>query len=309
MIELKNIQKRYGNFIALDGVTFTIEKGKITALLGPNGAGKTTSMKIITGFLEASSGQVVIDGEVLTEKTREHLQSSIGYLPENAPLYPELNVWEHLDFSAKIHGIPESEREKHIRSVAKSCGLSEKLYFDISELSKGYKQRVGLAQAIIHDPDILILDEPTTGLDPNQILEIRELIASWKEDKTILLSTHIMQEVEAMADNVVVINNGQVIEESEKSKLSFGSNEAQFHIAIEIDGKASDITKAKKSIETIKEVTQVEKTDHILLLHAESDCRAEVARKVVQAKLDLIGLSLQKASLEDIFRHLTQQQK
>ena len=309
MIELKNIQKRYGNFIALDGINFTIEKGKITALLGPNGAGKTTSMKIITGFLEASSGQVTIDGEVLTEKNRERLQSNIGYLPENAPLYPELNVWEHLDFSAKIHGIPEDKREKRIRNVAKSCGLNEKLFFDISELSKGYKQRVGLAQAIIHDPEILILDEPTTGLDPNQILEIRELIASWKDNKTILLSTHIMQEVEAMADNVVVINNGQVIEESEKSKLSFGGNEASFHIAVEIDGKASDLNKAEKTIKAIDGVGHVEKSNHILLIHAEDDCRAEIAQKIVQSKLDLIGLSLQKASLEDIFRHLTQEQK
>lgn len=309
MIELKNIQKRYGNFIALDGVNFTIEKGKITALLGPNGAGKTTSMKIITGFLEASHGQIIINDEILTEKNSEHLQKSIGYLPENAPLYPELNVWEHLDFSAKVHGMPEEKREKRIREVAKSCGLSEKLFFDISELSKGYKQRVGLAQAIIHDPEILILDEPTTGLDPNQILEIRELISSWRKNKTILLSTHIMQEVEAMADNVIVINNGQLIEENEKSKLSFGNSEASFHIAVEIKGKASDLKKAEKTIQDIAGVKNVEQSDHILIVHTENDCRAEIARKVIHAKLDLIGLSIQKASLEDIFRHLTQEQK
>lgn len=306
MIELKKISKKYGPVEALNEVSFSIEHGKITALLGPNGAGKTTSMKILTGFLEPSGGVVEIDNEILTVKNRERLQQRIGYLPENAPLYPELNVWEHLDFSAKIHGVSESDRPQQISKTAKLCGLNEKLFSDISELSKGYKQRVGLAQAIIHDPDILILDEPTTGLDPNQILEIRQLISSWKDQKTILLSTHIMQEVEALADNVIVINEGQVIEEQEKSKLSLGETAAKINFVIEVAANKTKLAEIKKMVSSNEQVEKVESKQNLIFVHAHHDCRAEIARQIVAAKIDLLSLSLQKSSMEDIFRHLTQ---
>ena len=308
MIKLKNISKKFGNFTALDEVSFSIQKGKITALLGPNGAGKTTSMKILTGFLEPTSGTIEIGDEILNDKSASKIQKQIGYLPENAPLYPELNVWEHLDFTAKIHGIPEDERPKKISRAAKMCGLTEKLYFDISELSKGYKQRVGLAQAIIHDPKILILDEPTTGLDPNQILEIRNLILSWKSEKTILLSTHIMQEVEAIADNVVLIDRGKVIRETEKSNLEKEDSEniePVFIISIQISGTNTELQKAKQICEAMDFVNKIEHSGKKILAHATEDCRAHLAREIINAELNLMELMLEKASMESIFHKLT----
>ncbi len=306
MIKFKNITKKYGNYLALDDVSFSIKKGKVTALLGPNGAGKTTSMKILTGFLESSSGIVEIDGKVLTAKNKSEIQKKIGYLPENAPLYPELNVWEHLDFSAKIHGIPPEKRQKAISKVSNLCGISEKLYFDISELSKGYKQRVGLAQAIIHDPEILILDEPTTGLDPNQILEIRDLILSWRSKKTILLSTHIMQEVEALADDVIVIDHGKVIKETAKSKLNSQSNEEDIlKIKVSIDGTKKDLKKAEKHLITLKEITVISNVDNTLIIESISDCRPDIARELIKADIDLLELMLHQSSMEDIFINLT----
>lgn len=305
MIQVQNIHKKYGEFSALAGVNFTIEPGKITALLGPNGAGKTTLMKILTGFLEATQGTVEIEEEFLTENNKEKLQQRIGYLPENAPLYPELNVWEHLDFMAKIHGLPKSERSKQIQKTAKLCGLSEKLFFEVSELSKGYKQRIGLAQAIIHNPAILILDEPTTGLDPNQILEIRELISAWRKTKTILLSTHIMQEVEAVADNVIMLKEGRVIEAGTKAEISLQGTGGEFNFKVEIRGNKNDLQKAKRTLQTLVAITKIEIQEGALRIQATEDCRTVLVQEIAKLKLDLQGLSLQQISLEDIFRNLT----
>ncbi len=306
MIDFKGITKRYRDFVALNDASFQIKKGKVTALLGPNGAGKTTAMKILTGFMSADGGKVEIDNKILTEKNRIDLQSRIGYLPENAPLFPELNVWEHLNFTSKIHGISKSDRSKVINDVAEKCGLSKKLFFDISELSKGYKQRVGLAQAIIHDPEILILDEPTTGLDPNQISEIRSLIASWKGEKTILISTHIMQEVDAMADEVVLISDGKVVFSGNKNDLSFAENKSLFCMQIEIDGSKTHLAKLQKYLNGLDLIQKVEVINSIVLAYSDKDCRAEIARGVINNNIDLIGLAIKKASMEDIFRDLTQ---
>lgn len=305
MLELKNIHKKYGDFVALSNLSLTIEKGKITALLGPNGAGKTTTMKILTGFLEATQGTVEIEEEVLTEKNRAKLQQRIGYLPENAPLYPELNIQEHLEFMADMHNIKSANKAKTINKVVKLCGLKEKLFFEVTELSKGYKQRLGLAQAIIHNPDILILDEPTTGLDPNQILEIRELISSWRSHKTILISTHIMQEVEALADNVVVLNDGKVIESGAKNEISLRNTGSQFHFLVEIAGKKTDLTKAEKALKELATINKVEIREGKIFVQADTDCRAEISRELTKLKIDLLGLSQQKVSMEDIFRDLT----
>jgi len=308
MIKLKNITKKYGNYLALDKVSFSIKKGKVTALLGPNGAGKTTSMKILTGFLEPTNGVVEIDNQILIAKNKSIIQKKIGYLPENAPLYPELNVWEHLDFSVKIHGLSKHERVKAIQKSAQLCGLNDKLYFDISELSKGYKQRVGLAQAIIHDPEILILDEPTTGLDPNQILEIRDLILSWRLEKTILLSTHIMQEVEALADDVIVLNQGRVVKETSKSKLNIHKNEHQqevLKIKVTIDGKSKELKKAQKHLSSIEELVIIKNDGNTFMIESPKDCRSMIARKLIEADLDLLELMLHETSMEDVFINLT----
>jgi len=304
MIKITDLCKKYGDFLALDRVNFSVRGGKITALLGPNGAGKTTTMKILTGFFAPDFGKVEIDGEVVNSSNLREIQQKIGYLPENAPLHPELNVWEHLDFSAKIHEIDESEREKRIRRVAKMCGLSEKLFHDISELSKGYRQRVGLAQAIVHDPEILILDEPTTGLDPNQILEIRDLILSWREKKTILLSTHIMQEVEALADEVIVIDRGRVVAAEKKSEMLAG-NESACRISVEVGGGASGLKKAMKILEKITEISSISSSDAKISCSASGDCRAEISRVLVQEGCDLMNISVEKASMESVFVELT----
>ncbi|MBU0648298.1 ATP-binding cassette domain-containing protein, partial [Patescibacteria group bacterium] len=207
MIKIDKLTKQYGPVKALNGVSFAVEKGEIVGLLGPNGAGKTTAMRIITSYLRPTSGQVTVDDMDVNLNT-EKIQSRIGYLPESASLYPELSVLEHLEFAAEVHGLTGDKKNQAIKSVLAVCGLKEKIHFDISELSKGYRQRVALAQSLIHDPEILILDEPTTGLDPNQIIEIRDLIKKLSHDKTIVLSTHIMQEVEAICSRVVLIKEG-----------------------------------------------------------------------------------------------------
>ena len=306
MISVKNLQKNYGEFEALKGINFEVKKGEILALLGPNGAGKTTSMKIMTGFMNADKGKVELDGEILTETSVLRLQNKIGYLPENAPLYPDLNVYEHLEFTAKVHGIPTDEKEKAIRRVVGTCGLEEKLFFNISELSKGYKQRVGLAQALIHDPEILILDEPTTGLDPNQIIDIRNFIKSLQKEKTIILSTHIMQEVEAVADRVVVINEGQVVAEGTPDELMRG-RESTHKTKVMIRGCA--IT-AQKSIEKVGNLENITKESHstdmvLFTVFTSDDKRSDIARAIVGSDLELLEMITERQSMEDVFQELT----
>ena len=307
MITVTNLQKNYGNFRALHDINFSANKGEILALLGPNGAGKTTTMKILTGFMKADDGTVEIDGEILNSDNTQILQSKIGYLPENAPLYPELNVFEHLDFAASIHQIPATEKGKAIRQVAKTCGLMDKMYFDISELSKGYKQRVGLAQALIHDPEILILDEPTTGLDPNQIVEIRSFIDSLRSTKTIILSTHIMQEVEAIADRVVVINKGNVVAQGTPEELTRGKSAAH-KTKIAVRGCPKKTKKQLQSIEAIEDILEElhsQKEVVVFTVFTTDDKRSDIARAIVQAELDLLEMTSERQKMEDVFQELT----
>ena len=307
MITITNLQKNYGHFQALHALNFAAHKGEILALLGPNGAGKTTTMKILTGFMDADGGTVEIDGEVLTNKNRQKLQSKIGYLPENAPLYPELNVYEHLDFAASVHQIPSHEKEKAIRQVAKTCSLIDKMYFDISELSKGYKQRVGLAQALIHDPEILILDEPTTGLDPNQIIEIRAFIDQLRTEKTIILSTHIMQEVEAIADRVVVINRGNVVAQGSPEELTQGKSAAH-KTRIAVRGCPKKIKQQLQTVESIDDILeelQPQKDIIVFTVFTTDDKRSDIAKTIVQAELDLLEMTSERQKMEDVFQTLT----
>lgn len=304
MIEVQNICKDYGNFSALKGISFSVDKGEILALLGPNGAGKTTTMKIITGFIPATSGSVRINDQMVGIETQE----TLGYLPENTPLYQDLSVYEHLEFAAKIHGISGSEVEKAIARVVKACSLQEKLYFQISELSKGYKQRVALAQALIHDPDVLILDEPTTGLDPNQILEIRDLIKELGKKKTIILSTHIMQEVEAIADRVIVINKGQIVAEGTPRELMKGAGTSAFVYRVTVSGAQKTVTgilNKVKSVEKVEKEESLEKGISVFLVHAESDVRKEINKAIINADLDLIEVVEEKQSMENVFAQLT----
>lgn len=213
-IEVKNITKLYGNQKALDGITFSVKKGEIVGFLGPNGAGKSTLMKILTTYLRADEGEALVNGFDITKQDLE-VQKSVGYLPEHNPLYLDLYVREYLEFNANLHRIEKSK----IDEVIQLTGLSPECHKKIGQLSKGYRQRVGLATALLHNPDVLILDEPTTGLDPNQLVEIREVIKNIGKDKTVFLSTHIMQEVEAICDRILIINHGKIVEDSSLKDL------------------------------------------------------------------------------------------
>lgn len=222
-IDIKNLTKQYGQQKALDNISLAINEGEIVGLLGPNGAGKSTMMKIVTCFIPPTSGEVKVCGFDINEQPM-NIRSLIGYLPEQNPLYNELYVRESLEFIAGIHGIKGKERKERVEYMIEKVGLTKEVKKRIGMLSKGYKQRVGIAQAMIHDPKVLILDEPTTGLDPNQLVDIRNLIKELGQDKTVILSTHIMQEVEAVCNRVVIINNGKLVADDSIEHLAVGGS-------------------------------------------------------------------------------------
>ena len=229
MIEIKNLTKKFGQNLVLDNLSFSVAKGEILGFLGPNGAGKSTTMRIITSFWTPTSGQVIVSGFNIAEQALA-ARKIIGYLPETVPLYEDMRVFEYLKFIAEIRGLNKSEIKSRIKEVVLVCGLSKVLRQPIEELSKGFRQRVGLAQAIMHQPDILILDEPTTGLDPNQIVEIRDLIKTIGREKTVIFSTHILSEVSATCDRVIIINNGKIAGQGSPNELmeKYGSLEQAF---------------------------------------------------------------------------------
>lgn len=250
MIEVKNLTKAYGNFVAVKGISFKAERGQILGFLGPNGAGKTTTMRIITGFMPATSGTVIIDGLDIFTNSLE-ARRRIGYLPENPPLYSDMRVDGYLRFVAKLRGVKRSEVEAAVDHVIKVCGLTEMAHRICGQLSKGYRQRVGVAQALIHDPPVLVLDEPTIGLDPRQIHEIRELIRGLSGDRTIVLSTHILPEVSQICDKVVIINDGRVVLEEKIAEIPAGTSlEEVFLHAIAREGHVEGAS----SEETLEEV-------------------------------------------------------
>ena len=230
MIEVDGLTKYYGDFPALDGISFSVPKGEILAFLGPNGAGKSTTMKILTGYIAPTAGRATIDGMDVVEQSLA-VRRRIGYLPETTPLYYDMQVNEFLHFAARLRGISRFERRGRLGWVAGICHLGPFWKKPIGVLSRGQKQRVGFAQAILHDPDVLVLDEPTAGLDPNQIVEVRSLIKSFAREKTIILSTHILQEVDAMCDHIVLINNGKIAADTKADDLRarYGTLEQAFH--------------------------------------------------------------------------------
>ncbi len=294
-IEVKNITKFYGSQKALDAINFTIEKGEIVGFLGPNGAGKSTMMKIITGYLSASEGDVLVSGFNITSE-KISAQQKIGYLPEHNPLYLEMYVREYLMFNATIHNI---SKEK-VEAIIKKVGLIPEVHKKINQLSKGYRQRIGLAAALLHEPDVLILDEPTTGLDPNQLLEIRTLIKEVGKDKIVLFSTHIMQEVEAICDRVIVINKGQII--TDKSLKELKENQEQI-IEVEFDYKIE-----KQFIDTIpylKSAINMHDTIWELTFLTSNDMRAEVFDFAHDNGLKILQLNTKNKNLESLFRELT----
>lgn len=299
-IDLQNITKVYGEQKALDSVSLQINKGEITGLLGPNGAGKSTMMKIISCFIPPTSGQASVYGlDVMDEPLK--VKAKIGYLPEHNPLYPEMYVREYLHYVAGIYKM-KGNIEERINEVVELTGLQVEQNKKIGALSKGYRQRVGLAQSLIHDPDVLILDEPTTGLDPNQLKEIRELIKTIGKEKTVLLSTHIMQEVEAICDRVIIINNGIIVADDETSKLSklLGNTEI---IQLELD---QDIdTKALEVVGTISNVRKTGTRLYEITSSTEGDTRKELFQWAVKSDIQILGMNRKDGNLEHIFQQLT----
>jgi ABC-2 type transport system ATP-binding protein len=296
-IEVKNLFKYYGEQAAVRDVSFSVAKGEIVGFLGPNGAGKSTTMKILTGFISASSGEVKVCGMPVDVDSLD-TRRKIGYLPENNPLYLDMYVKEYLEFVGKIYHV--KKLKDRVNEMIKAVGLELEQDKKLGALSKGYRQRVGLAAAIIHDPEVLILDEPTSGLDPNQMVEIRELIKKIGKSKTVMLSTHIMREVEAICDRVVIINKGQIVADDTASHLQIDLSHQTVYA--EFDGTVS-----KAMLSKINHVGKVEKVNNGWLLETtdEVDLRKVIAQHAQQNNLLVLTLKTEEKTLEEVFKELT----
>jgi ABC-2 type transport system ATP-binding protein len=295
-IEVKNISKSYGVQKALDNISFSVNKGEIVGFLGPNGAGKSTLMKVLTTYIKADAGEAKVNGFDVIDQ-QKLVQQSVGYLPEHNPLYLDLYVREYLAFNADVYNVPKSR----IEEVIVLTGLSTESHKKINQLSKGYRQRVGLANALLHNPAILILDEPTTGLDPNQLVEIRNVIKNVGKDKTVFLSTHIMQEVEAICDRVIIINNGKIVTDKKLDKLISADKEQV--IEVEFDYKIEAEAIAKMS--HLKSFTNTHDFVWELTFLSDKDMRATVFDFAHDNGLKTLQLNQKNKNLESIFRDLT----
>jgi ABC-2 type transport system ATP-binding protein len=295
-IEVQNISKNYGSQKALDNVSFSVKKGEIVGFLGPNGAGKSTLMKILTTYITADEGKAEVNGnDVLTNQ--KSVQQSVGYLPEHNPLYLDLYVREYLAFNADVYKVPKSR----IEEVIELTGLSPESHKKIGQLSKGYRQRVGLATALLHNPDVLILDEPTTGLDPNQLVEIRNVIKNVGKDKTVFLSTHIMQEVEAICDRVIIIDKGKIVTDKKLDRLV--AEEKEQIIEVEFDKVISETILS--SLPNIKIYKNTIGNSWELTFTTEDDMRPKLFDFAHDNGLKTLQISLKSKNLEEIFREKT----
>lgn len=301
-IVVSNITKRYGTQLALDNVSFKIKPGEIVGLLGPNGAGKSTLMKIITCFIPPSSGDVSVYGHNIREESLE-IRKKVGYLPENNPLYTEMYIRENLEFIADLHELG-GNKKKRIDQIMDLTGLNHERKKKIGALSKGYKQRVGLAMALIHDPEVLILDEPTSGLDPNQLADIRNLIVEIGKQKTVVLSTHIMQEVEAVCNRAIIINHGKIVADDTPKNLLYNSESGNRVIA----GFDKDVDiKVLKTIKGVRKVTRIENATWLFEAESEQDIRQEIFKFAVDHNLTVLSMQKEESSLESVFRSLTKE--
>jgi len=308
-IAVKEITKQYGSQLAVNNVSFEIQTGEIVGFIGPNGAGKSTTMKIITGTIPPDKGSVLIKDLPALEHPNE-IRHMIGYLPEHNPLYLEMYIREYLHYVA---GLYESKvksakskgksRKSKVEDVIGLTGLSPEAHKKIGNLSKGYRQRVGLAQALIHDPDILILDEPTSGLDPNQLAEIRKLISNIGKEKTVLLSTHILQEVEAICDRVIIINQGNIVADERADHLRVSGSGPIQTVHVEIEGSAESTIWEKLSF--IKHIKTIGEKQFLLEIHETRDVRGDIFNFAVSQGLTILSLSLKEKSLEEVFREIT----
>mgnify|MGYP001314821393 CR=1 FL=1 len=309
MIEVRNLTKKYGDHFAVQDISFSLEKGKIYGLLGPNGAGKSTTMNIMTGYIAATSGEVIIEGHDIF-KEAEEAKKHIGYLPEIPPLYMDMTVWEYLFTVADLKGVPRSERKSMITDAMEKVMITNMKDRLIKNLSKGYKQRVGIAQTLIGNPDIIILDEPTVGLDPKQIIEIRTLIKQLGEDHTVLISSHILSEIGAVCDHVVIINKGHLVvsDSTENLEKLF---KGQDILCLSAQGELEKIQNILRefpalSIADMKEAEEAETYRFQLKVH-QADYRKQLFFRFAEARIPLLEISRAGMSLEDIFLEITEE--
>lgn len=308
MIAIENLKKHIGDTQILHDISFTVKDGEILGFLGPNGAGKSTTMKILTGFWTPSAGKVKINDLDITKEALK-IKAKIGYLPETVPLYDDMRVYEYLRWIAEIRGINSKKIIDRIKAVIESCGLKSVIKKPIEELSKGFRQRVGLAQAIIHEPEILILDEPTTGLDPNQIAEIRNLIKQIGRDKTVIFSTHILSEVQATCDRVIIINNGRIVGQGTPQELTQQAGSQEI-IYVKIKGPHEQVLNVLKQLNNIQEVKETDKeTDEIFGYEIKPvtgvDVREDLSKLMMKNNWSILEFNRKLMQMEDIFRALT----
>ncbi len=305
-IVVENLTKKYGEQNAVDNISFTINKGEIVGFIGPNGAGKSSTMRMLTSFMSPTSGTILINDQKI-DKDPKKIKKNIGYLPENNPLYSDMAIVDYLKFCAEIQGVKKSEISARIKTMIHICGLNPEKHKRINELSKGYRQRVGLAQALIHNPEILILDEPTSGLDPNQIIEIRSLIKDLGKEKTIILSSHILSEVEAICDRIIIINLGKIVADNsfEAMKVNAASKEILV-IQIEADNY-DDVEKELLSVATVEQLKAVINKAGFFEIKSKPglSSRKPIFDLCVKKKWYLLEMKSIESTLEDVFREVT----
>ncbi len=305
-VVVKNLVKKYNGFKAVDNISFRVNQGEVLGFLGPNGAGKSTTMKVITSYIAPSEGDVEVGGySVITHP--EEVKKLIGYLPENNPLYLDMPIMDYLEFSARLQGVPKEKVNQRVREMIKVCGLIGEKHKLIAELSKGYRQRVGLAHAMIHDPQVLILDEPTSGLDPNQIIEIRKLIKDIGKQKTVILSTHILPEVEATCDRILIINKGHIVADGTPETLRKQAKGREvIRVKIE-DGKESEIINALRGVPSIMAVEALAGKENTFEVQADKFAapKRDIYKMCVDKNWVLTEMVPYETSLEDIFHDLT----
>ncbi|MEW8014272.1 MAG: ABC transporter ATP-binding protein [Candidatus Sedimenticola endophacoides] len=300
MIQVENLTRRYGDFTAVDDVSFSIGRGEIIGLLGHNGAGKTTIMKMLTGFLEPTAGTIDIDGLLIGWDTTA-IQSRIGYLPENCPVWPEMTVIDYLDYQANLHGLPEEQRTAAVARAIRRTALKEKATSTIQTLSRGYRQRVGVAQAILHEPDIVILDEPTNGLDPTQIRQMRDLIRELAQTATVMVSTHILQEVQAVCERVLILRAGRLVVDSRLDELQ---RDGALLMAVE-----GDAEKALNAVDGVEQVSELDTKagQRRYRVKAQPGSAPRVAQAVMNAGLALHEITTERHDLETVFAQVNEE--
>ena len=320
MIHVEQLTKVYGSGgkPAVDAISFDVRAGEVLGFVGPNGAGKTTTMKILVSFLAPTSGRASVAGFDVYQQSLE-ARRKIGYLPEDTPLYKDMSIYEYLQFVARVRGIPSDLFKTRVRSVAEQCAIAHRMGSLIGELSKGFRQRVGLAQALLHDPEVLILDEPTSGLDPNQIVEIRNIIKEFGKTKTVIFSTHILPEVQITCSRVIVISDGKIVGDASPTELGrILENERGMELVVEFAGEAGQVSAARDTLEKVVGVVSIkpfvdpgeEQRPGRFLVGTKvgSDLRGEIFRAASAAHAELLEIS-RHAPLEDVFRHMTRSPK